>query len=72
MPVLKEIKTEDFQAQVMPHLNDIFRAALKLTKNRSEAEYLIQEVYLQAWNAFRFYKPEINCRLWLLKILISN
>jgi len=33
---------------------------------------LIEEVYLQAWKAFRFYKPEINSRAWLFKILYSK
>ncbi len=33
---------EDFQAKAIPHFNDIFRVALKLTKNRSEASVLTE------------------------------
>ena len=72
MPILKEITVKDFEAEAMPHFNDIFRTALRLTKSRSEAKNLIEEVYLQAWKAFRFYKPEINSRAWLFKILYSK
>ncbi len=72
MPILEEITVKDFEAEAMPHFNDIFRTALRLTKNRSEAKNLIEEVYLQAWKGFRFYKPEINSRAWLFKILYSK
>ena len=36
----------------MPHLNDIFRTALRVTGERGAAEDVIQEVYLQAWRSF--------------------
>ena len=72
MPILKEITVKDFEAEAMPHFNDIFRTALRLTKNRSEAQNLIEKVYLHAWKAFRFYRPEINSRAWLFKILYSK
>jgi len=72
MQIFKEIKIEEFEAKAMPHLNDIFRVALRLAKNRSEAENLIEEVYLQAWRTFRLYESETNCRAWLFKILFSK
>ncbi|MDQ3747427.1 MAG: RNA polymerase sigma factor [Acidobacteriota bacterium] len=72
MPILKEITVKDFEAEAMPYFNDIFRTALRLMKNRSEAKNLIEEVYLQAWKSFRFYRPEINSRAWLFKILFSK
>ncbi len=72
MQTLKEIEIEDFQVKTIPHFNNIFRVALRLTKNQSEAEDLTTEVYLQARTAFCFYKPEISCRVWLLKILFRK
>lgn len=63
---------EDFQAKAIPHFNSIFRVALRLTKNRSEAGDLTEQVYRQAFTAFCFYKPEINCRVWLLRILFRK
>lgn len=60
---------ERFEAEAMPHLNDIFRTALRVTGNRVAAEDVIQEVYLQAWRSFDRFEEGTNCRAWLYKIL---
>ena len=53
----------------MPHLNDIFRTATRLLGERSRAEDIAQEVYLQAWKSFHRFETGTNCRAWLFKIL---
>lgn len=53
----------------MPHLNDLFRTAMRVIGNRSEAEDLVQEAYLQAWKSFHRFEVGTNCRAWLFKIL---
>lgn len=53
----------------MPHLNDLFRPALRMTGERGHAEDVIQEVYLQAWRSFDRFESGTNCRAWLYKIL---
>jgi len=58
-----------FEAEAMPHLNDLFRTALRLTGERGSAEDVLQEVYLQAWRSFDHFEPGTNCRAWLYKIL---
>jgi RNA polymerase sigma-70 factor, ECF subfamily len=58
-----------FEAEAMPHLNDLFRAALRMTGERGQAEDVIQEVYLQAWRSFDRFENGTNCRAWLYKIL---
>ncbi len=72
MQLSRTIKIEDFREKTTPHFNSILRIALRLTKNQSEAEALTTDVYLQAWRAFCFYKPEIDCRAWLLRILFRQ
>ncbi len=72
MPTLREITINDFEAEAMPHLNELYRTALKFTKNQTEAEDLIQEVFLQAWKSFRCYELRTNCRAWLHKILSNK
>ncbi len=59
----------EFEAEAMPHLNDLYRTAVRLVMNRSEAEDLVQETYMQAWKSFDRYKAGTNCRAWLYKIL---
>jgi RNA polymerase sigma-70 factor (ECF subfamily) len=52
----------------MPHLNDLFRTALRMTGERGHAEDVIQDVYLQAWRSFERFEAGTNCRAWLYKI----
>lgn len=58
-----------FEEEAMPHLNDLFRTALRVTGDRGAAEDAIQEVYLQAWRSFDRFEAGTNCRAWLYKIL---
>jgi RNA polymerase sigma-70 factor (ECF subfamily) len=58
-----------FEAEAMPHLNDLFRTALRMTAERGQAEDALQEVYLQAWRSFERFEAGTNCRAWLYKIL---
>ena len=68
----REITAEAFEAEAMPHLDELFRTAVRLVMDRSEAEDLVQEVYLQAWKSFERYEPGTNCRAWLYKILFNK
>jgi len=65
----RNAKAEDFESAAMPHLNDLFRTALRVIGNRSEAEDLVQETFLQAWKSFHRFEPGTNCRAWMYKIL---
>ncbi len=60
---------ERFEAEAMPHLNDIFRTAARILGERGRAEDVAQEVYLQAWKSFDRFETGTNCRAWLFKIL---
>jgi RNA polymerase sigma-70 factor (ECF subfamily) len=60
---------ERFELEAMPHLNDIFRTASRILADRSRAQDVAQEVYLQAWKSFDRFEPGTNCRAWLYKIL---
>ena len=65
----RSAKSEEFEGAALPHLNDLFRTALRLVRDRAEAEDLVQEAYLQAWKSFHRFEPGTNCRAWLFKIL---
>src|SRR4029450_2696725 len=56
----------------IPHLNDLFRTAVHLVRDRTEAQDLIQNTYLQAWKSFHRFEPGTNCRAWLFKILFNE
>ena len=60
---------ERFEAEALPHSNDLFRTALSLMGSRAEAEDALQETLLQAWKSFHRFEPGTNCRAWMFKIL---
>src|SRR4029453_3678636 len=63
------MKVEDFEAIALPHLDELFRTALRVIGNRTEAEDATQETYYQAWKSISRFEPGTNCRAWLYKIL---
>ena len=67
-----KVSVEDFEAATMPHFPDLYRTARVLAQVSSEAEDLVQEVYLQAWKSFHRFEPGTNCRAWLFKILFHR
>jgi len=59
----------EFEEVALIHLDRVFEAARWLCANRSEAEDLVQETYLRAFEHFEQFAPGTNCRAWLLTIL---
>jgi len=58
-----------FEREVLPHVDRLFRLAMWLERNRSEAEDLVQETMMQALQSFHRFQPGTNCRAWLATIL---
>src|ERR1043166_6602414 len=58
-----------FEAEALPHMNALYRAAASILHSRSEAEDAVQEAYLQALKSFDRFTPGTNCRAWLFRIL---
>ena len=62
---------ERFEVLVGEHLDGLFGAALRMTRNRVRAEDLLQETFLRAWRSFHTFKPGTNVRAWLYRILMN-
>lgn len=60
---------EAFDAEVLPHLDRLFRLAMWLERDRREAEDLVQDTLVQALKSFHRYAAGTNCRAWLVAIL---
>ena len=60
-----------FESLLLPNMNSSYRMAINLTRNRDDAEDLIQEAALQAFSAFSHFKPGTNFRAWYFKILLN-
>jgi RNA polymerase sigma-70 factor (ECF subfamily) len=60
---------EAFEREALPHADRLFRFALWLVRDRTEAEDLVQETMSQALASFHRYELGTNCRAWLMSIL---
>ena len=61
-----------FADQAMQHMPGLFTAAMRMTRNRADAEDLLQETYLKAYRAFGTFKEGTNIRAWLYRILTNT
>lgn len=58
-----------FEAEAMPHADQLFRLAMWFERDRREAEDLVQDTMVQALQSFHRFTPGTNCRAWLVSIL---
>jgi RNA polymerase sigma-70 factor (ECF subfamily) len=58
-----------FDAEALPHLDTLYRVALRLTGDAAAAEDLVQDTMLKAYRSWRQYRPGTNAKGWLLTIL---
>ena len=65
-------REEEFASQAVPHMDDLFRIALRMTRDRARAEDAVQETYLQDWKSFDKFEPGTNCKAWLFRILFYS
>ena len=54
---------------LMPSL---YAAALRMTRNPSDAEDLVQETYLRAYRGFEGFEEGTNLKAWLYRILTNT
>lgn len=62
----------DFQEEVLPLRGDLLALALRYTRNRSDAEDLVQDTMTRAFSAWGRFEPGTNCRAWLFRILTNS
>jgi RNA polymerase sigma-70 factor (ECF subfamily) len=56
----------------MPLLDQMYSAAMRTTRNPTEAEDLVQETYAKAFAAFHQYRPGTNLKAWMYRILTNT
>src|SRR3954462_11938743 len=57
-----------FAELAMPFMSALYSAALRMTRNPSDAEDIVQETYLRAYRGFGGFKEGTNLKAWLYKI----
>lgn len=71
-PVMTTTPTVDFQKTVMPYLGDLRGAAVRLAGSHAEADDLLQEAGMRAWQFRDHFQPGSNGRAWLHRILVNT
>jgi RNA polymerase sigma-70 factor (ECF subfamily) len=61
-----------FEEEVVPYMRRLYPAALRMTRNPSDAEDLIQETFARAYVAFHQFSPGTNLSAWLYRILANT
>jgi len=61
-----------FTELAMPHMQALYTAALRMTRNPADAEDLVQETFLKAYRSFDRYEDGTNLKAWLYKILTNT
>jgi RNA polymerase sigma-70 factor (ECF subfamily) len=60
---------DDFSAEALQFLEPLFATAMRLTRNRADAEDLVQDTYVKAFRHSGQFKRGTNLRAWLYTIL---
>ena len=65
----KAKETEKFAAEMLRHVDHLYRVAFHMAKDRDRANECVQETYLRALNSRQQFEPGTNMKAWLTKIL---
>lgn len=71
-PALRNRVRDEFESLTLDHLDPLYAAALRLTKNERDAEDLVQDTFLRAYRFFDKFERGTNIKAWLFKILTNT
>ena len=67
-----EQRSARFEETALPFLDQLYSAALRMTRNPSDAEDLVQETFVKAFAAFHQFEEGTNLKAWLYRILTNT
>ncbi|WP_285129311.1 sigma-70 family RNA polymerase sigma factor [Propionibacterium freudenreichii] len=65
-------RAERFERDAMVYIDQLYGAALRMTRNPSDAEDVVQETYAKAFSSFKQFRPGTNLKAWLYRILTNT
>lgn len=68
----KSVKLKSFEEQALPLMPQLFGAALRWTRNPSDAEDLVQETFAKAYAAWDKFEQGTNLKAWLFRIMTNT
>ena len=67
-----EQRSARFERDALPFLDQLYSAALRMTRNPADAEDLVQETFVKAFAAFHQFQEGTNLKAWLYRILTNT
>jgi RNA polymerase sigma-70 factor (ECF subfamily) len=67
-----EARRARFERDALPFLDQLYAAAMRMTRNPSDAEDLVQETFVKAFAAFHQFTEGTNLKAWLYRILTNT
>ncbi len=67
-----ERRTARFERDALPFLDQLYSAALRMTRNPADAEDLVQETFAKAYGSFHQFSEGTNLKAWLYRILTNT
>ena len=64
-------RTARFERDAVGYLDQLYGAALRMTRNPADAEDVVQETYAKAFGSFEQFTPGTNLKAWLYRILTN-
>jgi len=61
-----------FAEQATPFIDQLYAAAVRMTRNPADAEDLVQETFVRAYRGFGSFQDGTNLRAWLYRILTNT
>jgi RNA polymerase sigma-70 factor (ECF subfamily) len=72
-----QVETEEeraarFERDALPFLDQLYSAAMRMTRNPQDAEDLVQETFAKAYGSFHQFTEGTNLKAWLYRILTNT